>query len=367
MKQRNLLLLFLLCLQCTARGQSFNDRIYVNVSGLYLLPFTDVYESNFEQNRLDMGLEIGLGYRFSEVLSLRGGYMVGNMDGDIGKKYSETQLNELNLNADIDLFQLFNSNARWRGVAEIGVGWLWYNSRRYFIAEDPYFLQSYVPNDGRHSQNATIRAGGTIYAPLNERIELMVGAGIRLPLGADYLDAMAAEDDDDMYGAIQLGLSFTLGRTVRPDESVVKTNDYDVLKEDKSALEQEIARVTAEKDKELADQKARLAMAQRQLDSARTALSKREIEIEELKASKVITATDSGKRWRVVVGSFPSQAMAQRFIDRVNLEKDEMIILFVEDLDTYRVVYKSFDSMSAALKARQKARTVISDAWVIEF
>jgi len=367
MKQRYLLLFLLFMVQTRVWAQSFNDHIYVNVSGLYLLPFTDLYESNFDQNRLDLGLEMGLGYRFTEVLALRGGYMVGNMDGDIGNKYSETQLNELSLNADIDLFHLFNSNSRWRGMAEVGVGWLWFNSRRYFVAEDPYFLQSYVPNDGRHSQNATLRAGGSLYIPLNERIELLLGAGIRLPLGADYLDAMAAQDDDDMYGAIQLGLSFTLGRTVHPDESVVKTNDYNVLKEDKSALEQEIARVTAEKDKELADQKARLATTQRQLDSARTALNKREVEIEELKAAKVVTATDSGKRWRVVVGSFPTQAMAQRFIDRVNLEKEEMVILFVDDLDTYRVVYKSFDSMNAALKARQKARSVVSDAWVIEF
>jgi hypothetical protein len=350
-----------------AQAQNFNERLYVNTSAVYLLPFTDLYESNFEQNRLDIGLEIGMGYRFSEVLGLRGGFMVGNMDGDIGRKYSETLLNELSLSADIDLFELFKSGAKWRGVAYVGAGWLWFNSRRYFVGEDPYFLQSYVPNDGRHSQNALILAGGDIYIPLNDRIELMLGAGLRMPLGSDYIDATAAEDDDDMYGGINLGLSFTLGKTVKKDESVVKTTDYNMLNADKSALEQEVERVKQEKEKELADKNAQLAAANKQLDSARSALSKRNLEFEELKASKVQNASDSSKRWRVVVGSFPTQALAQKFIDRVNLEKEEMMILYVEDLNTYRVVYKSFDSMNAALKARQKARNVISDAWVIEF
>ncbi len=351
----------------SAQAQRFNERLYINTTAVYLLPFTDLYESNFEQNRLDLGLEVGLGYRFTEVLALRGGFLVGNMDGDIGKKYSETLLNELSLNADIDLFELFNSDSKWRGVAHVGAGWLWYNSRRYFVGDDPYFLQSYVPSDGRHSQNVIIRAGGDFYIPLNDRIELMLGAGIRLPLGSDYLDATAVEDDDDMYGAINLGLSFTLGKTVLKNESVVKTTDYDMLNADKSALEKEVERIKLENEKVLADKNAQIAAANKQLDSARVALTKRNMEFEELKASKVQTASDSSKRWRVVVGSFPTQEMAQRFIDRVNLEKEEMVILHVEELNTYRVVYKSFDSMNAALKARQKARSVVSDAWVIEF
>ena len=72
-------------------------------------------------------------------------------------------------------------------------------------------------------------------------------------------------------------------------------------------------------------------------------------------------------RYRVVVVSSPSQAGAQRFIDRCKLDKSEMMIAYIEKLDTYRVIYKSSESLDSAKKAAQEARQYYSDAWIAKF
>jgi len=49
------------------------------------------------------------------------------------------------------------------------------------------------------------------------------------------------------------------------------------------------------------------------------------------------------------------------------LDRDEMMIAYIERLDTYRVIYKSSDSMAAAKKHRDEARKYYSDAWIAKF
>jgi hypothetical protein len=72
-------------------------------------------------------------------------------------------------------------------------------------------------------------------------------------------------------------------------------------------------------------------------------------------------------KWRVVVGSFPSSRAAQRYIEGSRFEKNEIFYRYFEEVNAYRVVYKSFDTMEQALKQRDQLRNEIKDVWVIKF
>ena len=71
--------------------------------------------------------------------------------------------------------------------------------------------------------------------------------------------------------------------------------------------------------------------------------------------------------YRIIVISLPTREMAQRWIDKSNLDKSEMVIAYIPDLNTHRVVYKSFNTFPAARKEQQRLKRSISDAWIIKF
>lgn len=76
-------------------------------------------------------------------------------------------------------------------------------------------------------------------------------------------------------------------------------------------------------------------------------------------------AEEGSKQWRVVVSSMPSQALAERFMSRNNL--DQARVVYVERLDTYRVVYESFSELSDAQVEFKMIRSEFPDAWLVYF
>lgn len=71
------------------------------------------------------------------------------------------------------------------------------------------------------------------------------------------------------------------------------------------------------------------------------------------------------RQWRVVVSSMPSQELADRFISRYNLSNARVV--YVERLDTYRVVYESFSELSDAQVEFKLIRSDFPDAWLVYF
>ena len=71
------------------------------------------------------------------------------------------------------------------------------------------------------------------------------------------------------------------------------------------------------------------------------------------------------KQWRVVVSSMPSRELADKFIDRHNIEHAD--VLYVDRLDTYRVVYASFAELSDAQTEFSIIRSDYPDAWLVYF
>jgi hypothetical protein len=67
------------------------------------------------------------------------------------------------------------------------------------------------------------------------------------------------------------------------------------------------------------------------------------------------------KGFYVIIGSFPSQEGAERFISEVGSELD---VSFVKDLNTYRVVYSAHENLAEARRSLEAARAVVETAWI---
>ena len=105
----------------------------------------------------------------------------------------------------------------------------------------------------------------------------------------------------------------------------------------------------------------------KKLNAEKTALL---VELESLKASqsemlKVVKEAKSTpaikKQYHVVIGSFPSQEMAENYAEMID---EETSIVPVNELSTFRVVLSMHDKLNLALSALENARKIISTAWI---
>ena len=67
------------------------------------------------------------------------------------------------------------------------------------------------------------------------------------------------------------------------------------------------------------------------------------------------------KGFYVIIGSFPSQEGAKRFISELGSKLD---VSFVPDLNTYRVVYSAHKNLAEARGSLKAAREVVETAWI---
>lgn len=90
-------------------------------------------------------------------------------------------------------------------------------------------------------------------------------------------------------------------------------------------------------------------------------------ELEALKAAAVQEEVPSedptieAKGLYVIIGSFPSQEGAERFISELG---SELEVSFVKDLNTYRVVFSAHENFAEARRSLEAAREVVETAWI---
>ena len=71
--------------------------------------------------------------------------------------------------------------------------------------------------------------------------------------------------------------------------------------------------------------------------------------------------TIEAKGFYVIIGSFPSQEGAKRFISELGSKLD---VSFAQDLNTYRVVYSAHKNLAEARGSLEAAREVVETAWI---
>lgn len=68
------------------------------------------------------------------------------------------------------------------------------------------------------------------------------------------------------------------------------------------------------------------------------------------------------KGYYVIIGSFPSQKMADDYVS--SLELEDLSIVFEVELETYRVVLSQHSNIGDAVRSRDKAKAITQNAWI---
>ena len=142
-------------------------------------------------------------------------------------------------------------------------------------------------------------------------------------------------------------------------------------KKTRQALE-DAAALAAKVGASLEKSEAEKAAIQKELNAAEKAhaLERAALmdELEALKAASVQEEEASvedpaieAKGFYVIIGSFPSQEGAERFISELGSELD---VSFVKDLNTYRVVFSAHENLAEARRSLEAAREVVETAWI---
>jgi hypothetical protein len=173
----------------------------------------------------------------------------------------------------------------------------------------------------------------------------------------DYLDgAVVSGTSNDatlrFFTALRLdGTSKKLTKALTEAEATAKQLKTNLADSQKTSTEK-IAKVEKEKTALLAE---------------RTAL---EDELDALKASQTQSQKDTtetnnapaeSKQFHVVIGSFPSQEMAENYAQSI---ESTTSIVNVSELNTYRVVLSIHNELNDALSALEEARKLTSKAWI---
>lgn len=101
-----------------------------------------------------------------------------------------------------------------------------------------------------------------------------------------------------------------------------------------------------------------------------TVASDSEQEEENARAQQAEDNTDSdpagqAKQWRLVLASLDSRERAERYIDRKGISGAQ--VMYVDRLNTYRVVYRSFANLREAQQEYEQLLARYPDAWLVHF
>ena len=67
------------------------------------------------------------------------------------------------------------------------------------------------------------------------------------------------------------------------------------------------------------------------------------------------------KGFYVIIGSYPTREAADRFIAE---NGSDFAVSYVEDLDTYRVVFSSHENLGDARASLEEAKGIVETAWI---
>ena len=173
----------------------------------------------------------------------------------------------------------------------------------------------------------------------------------------DYLDgAVVTGTSNDailrFFTALRLdGTSKKLTKALKEAEATAEKFKTNLADSQKSSTEK-IAEAEKEKTALLAERTA----LKDELDALKASKEEQSQETQETK--KVVAVS---KNYHVVIGSFPSQEMAENYAQSI---ESTTSIVNVSDLDTYRVVLSMHNELNDALSALEEARKFTSKAWI---
>ncbi len=355
-----------------SNGLLAQEKFSGNLNTGLLFPFTDYTETSYPGHKPNLAISTGIGYQFNKYLKLRGDILYGTLNGNNNINFYETSIYDGQLALEFNAMKLFNDRSNYKINVLGGTGLIAYYSRLYSIATGNLVAASPADPEKILSPNAYISGGLNVGVPITKKLDVNAGFTLKYLIDAPYLDATQSGDATDHFGFLNVGLVYYLKSDKDKNKIEMDKRKYRMLVNRMDSLENASSGVSPEK-------LARMEMESQEKDllinSMREELDSLRANVVEVKTDRPGQQTDLPDRvailnsvqYRIIVASLPTRAMAQRWIDRSQLDKSEMITAYIEDINTYRVIYKSFDTLAAAKKELQQVKSLVSDAWIIKF
>ena len=348
------------------------------------MPFVELDQSNYIGYKTNLVVNAGIGYQFDASSRLRADAVAAQFNGNNASVFYQTQMFEGSLSYEYNIVHLFDpkSNFKLNGRAGLGAGlmnaMLYDRTTRQRVTEIP----NPTANGRTYSLNTFVLLGANAGIPLSNKLDLNIGYAHRVLLFQPWLDAFNS-NSFDMYGFVTAGLTYYLKSDRDKSKIEVDPKKYNALKESADKADD----VSADLDRQ-AEKVATLEMSNQEKDMQIDLLNQKVDSLNRMprKTAAVESAEESTKAntgssknsrksstdlgpeaFRVVIVSTPTEMGAQRFINRSKLNTDDMLIAYIEELDTYRVIYKSSSDLNEAKKFRTQARKQYSDAWIGKF
>ena len=348
------------------------------------MPFVELDQSNYIGYKTNLAVNAGIGYQFDASSRLRADAVAAQFNGNNASVFYQTQMFEGSLSYEYNIVHLFDpkSNFKLNGRAGLGAGlmnaMLYDRTTRQRVTEIP----NPTANGRTYSLNTFVLLGANAGIPLSNKLDLNIGYAHRVLLFQPWLDAFNS-NSFDMYGFVTAGLTYYLKSDRDKSKIEVDPKKYNALKESADKADD----VSADLDRQ-AEKVATLEMSNQEKDMQIDLLNQKVDSLNRMprKTAAVESAEESTKAntgssknsrksstdlgpeaFRVVIVSTPTEMGAQRFINRSKLNTDDMLIAYIEELDTYRVIYKSSSDLNEAKKFRTQARKQYSDAWIGKF
>ncbi len=397
------------------QAQNWEDRMSFSATLIYFQPFTDLNDVPPVNNRLNLGIDAGISYDLNNRLHLRGNWIFGMVDGGEPQYgYFETVFNEAAVFLDYDIMPWVKPRSKYEWHISGGAGMMFFYSNLFDQpGQGKELIVRHPSNDAPWTYAGTVNIGTSLHIPVSKRFSLTLGADLKYMLNTDYLDAYKDAGGSDMLGTFEVGMSFELGRSLKEDEVITKKSVYDefinqegsaqaelnkakqIFEEAQKASEQiekereETAKAMAEKDQQIAALKEALAKEHPPIDPASG--NKGTVETDPSEGQKANQAPSSGSvedwektigvetaprtapasskngMWHVVLGSFPTEEAALSYVQRKGLDKQQIVVRFVETLKTYRLIHSSFSDQDAAGAAQDAIKDRFPKAWIIQF
>lgn len=371
-------LLLGLGLSLCALSSSGQTKFSGNLEGGLGVPFADLNDNTYEGYKANFTIGAGLGYELDPSSRLRLDLLAGQLNGNNADFFWQAQIYEGSVSYEYNLIHLFNYQSNYKLNFRGGLGAGLATSHLFDINSRQRIAEIPSPGNNRDafSLQSYVLLGANFGIPLTNKVDFNIGYAQRFLLFQPWLDAFDPNSNDH-YGVGTVGFTVYLRSDRDKSKIEVDPNNYQELKQR--------AEVSAQNQRELEKEKERLARLEMLNQEKEMEIAMLKQDLDSLKANPVVVSGeatpgrgesikvrsadfDTGeKMFRIVVVSAPSQAGAQKFVERSKLDNSEMKIAYIEQLDTYRVVYKSASTMEEARKYLQEARKYYSDAWIVKF
>lgn len=367
-----------LCLLITATSLSISaqEKLSGQIYGGFLRPYNDFTQSDYVGYKRNFAVGIGMGYQMGSLMRLRLDIASGLLNGNDATRYYETNIYEGQVGVDFNVIKVFKKDYNgFKLNLQGGAGMMMYAARLYDRGTGDKVVESPVRGVRSFSPNAILTYGANVSFPITPKLDLNLGYTNRWTEDADWMDGQKSGDHTDTYGMMNVGFVFYLKSDKDRSKIEIDKKDLDRVIAEKDSLGQaaERGQKSLEKMAELEMETQEKQVKIRQLEAkVDTLMARIDSETDTIPKTPPRTPANAdailaNEQYRVVVASLPTEAMAQRWIDRSKLDKTEMVIAYISDLNTYRVVYKSFDSFPAARKEMLSIKSVVKDAWVVKF